>query len=89
MSEGSGPTSVANERKPAGEVPYSDPVLRSARGRDVAAKHQRVAEFLEDEGYDAVLLRRHDSFAWFTAGGDNGAALSGEPGQLALFITRE
>lgn len=61
----------------------------SPRSEDVAIKQQRVAEFLEDEGYEAVLLSRQDSFAWFTAGGDSGAGTSSDLGQVSLFITRD
>jgi Xaa-Pro aminopeptidase len=62
---------------------------RSPRSEDVAIKQQRVAEFLEDEGYDAVLFNRQDSFAWFTAGGDSGSGVAAEIGQVALFVTAD
>jgi Xaa-Pro dipeptidase len=61
----------------------------SPRSEDVAIKQQRVAEFLEDEGYDALLLTRQDSFAWFTAGGDSGAGTASEFAQVSLFITHD
>lgn len=61
----------------------------SPRAEDVAIKQQRVSEFLEDEGYDAVLLSRQDSFAWFTAGGDNGSGTASELGSVSLFITAD
>jgi Xaa-Pro aminopeptidase len=61
----------------------------SPRAEDVAIKQQRVSEFLEDDGYDAVLLSRQDSFAWFTAGGDSGAGTASDIGQVALFITSD
>lgn len=61
----------------------------SPRSEDVAIKQQRIAEFLEDEGYEAVLLSRQDSFAWFTAGGDSGAGTSSDAGQMSLFVTRD
>jgi Xaa-Pro aminopeptidase len=61
----------------------------SPRSQDVAIKQQRVAEFLEDERYDAVLLSRQDSFAWFTSGGDNGAGAGGDTGNTSLFVTRD
>lgn len=69
-------------------TPPSDPP-GSPRSEDVAIKQSRVAEFLEDEGYDAVLLSRQDSFAWFTAGGDSGAGVASDVGQVALFITAD
>ena len=67
-----------------GEQPHTSP-----RSEDVAIKQQRVAEFLEDEGYDAVLLSRQDSFAWFTSGGDNGAGVAADLGSVSLFATRD
>ena len=68
--------------------PHDDPAA-SPRIEDVAIKQQRIAEFLEDEGYEAVLLGRQDSFAWFTAGGDSGAGAASEVGQVSLFVTRD
>jgi len=70
------------------ELPHDLP-SSSPRSEDVAIKQLRVAEFLEDEGYDAVLLSRQDSFAWFTAGGDNGTGTSSDIGQVSLFVTRD
>jgi Xaa-Pro aminopeptidase len=55
----------------------------------VAIKQQRIAEFLEDEGYEAVLLNRQDSFAWFTAGGDSGAGTASDLGSVSLYVTRD
>ncbi|MFW6125317.1 MAG: hypothetical protein ACOC46_04145, partial [Pirellulales bacterium] len=49
----------------------AEPVAADPRAADVALKQQRVAEFLEDEGYEAVLFETQENFAWFTGGGDN------------------
>ena len=59
-----------------------------SRSADVALKQLRVAEFLEDEGYDALWLQGQDNFAWFTGGGDNSAGAPG-PGKAALLITAD
>ena len=40
------------------------------RRADVDEKHLRVIEFLDTFDYEAVVLTRADSIAWFTAGGD-------------------
>ncbi len=66
-----------------------DPPNLSPRSEDVAIKQRRVAEFLEDGGYDALLLSRQDSFAWFTAGGDNSAGVAADLGTVSLFVTRD
>jgi Xaa-Pro aminopeptidase len=70
---------------PAADHLEGEVALRRA---DVDAKHRRVVEFLDAQDYDAVLLRRADSIAWFTAGGDLGQGLASESGSVALFINR-
>ena len=42
----------------------------AARRADVQAKHERIIAYLDRTGLDAVLLRRADSLAWFSSGGD-------------------
>jgi Xaa-Pro aminopeptidase len=61
----------------------------SPRAQDVELKHRRISEFLEDEGYDAVLLTRQDSFAWATSGGNAGFGTAGDAAAAALFVTRD
>lgn len=70
------PSVLAESR--SGEAP--------SRGDDLATKQQRVAEFLEDEGYDALWLEGQDNFAWFTSGGNNSAGAPGD-GKAAILIT--
>lgn len=55
---------------------------------EVASRHQRLAEFLRQEDFAALLLQQPANFTWFTAGGHNerGGA-TGTTG--ALFITPE
>lgn len=59
-----------------------------SRSADVALKQQRVAEFLEDEGYEALWLEGQDNFAWFTSGGENSAGVPGQ-GTASLLITAD
>lgn len=68
----------------ASELPSYSP-----RAIDVDLKHRRVAEFLEDEHYDAILLSRQDSFAWCTSGGNASAGAGGDLASASLFVTRE
>ncbi|MDB5347659.1 MAG: hypothetical protein JWP89_6036 [Schlesneria sp.] len=55
---------------------------------EIAARHQRLAEFLRQEDFAAVLLQQPANFTWFTAGGSNerGGA-TGTTG--SLFVTTE
>jgi Xaa-Pro aminopeptidase len=64
----------------------SDPDGRRA---DVEEKHRRVIDFLDEYGYDAVILGRADSIAWFTAGGDLARETTCERGCVLLFINRK
>ncbi len=64
---------------------HLDPEVARRRA-DVDAKHRRVIDFLQALGYDAVVLTRADSIAWFTAGGDVSQDLASEGGSVALFI---
>jgi Xaa-Pro dipeptidase len=68
------------------EMALADPEVVDERRHDVAVKQQRVAEFLEDEGFDALLVESPESFTWFTSGGDNSHGAAG-PGHAALFLT--
>ena len=67
---------------------HLDPVL-AARRADVEEKHHRVIEFLDRNQYDALVLGRADSIAWFTSGGDLGRySLGGDAGSVFLFLNR-
>src|SRR4051812_46085328 len=67
---------------------HLDPQL-AARRADVEEKHRRVAEFLDRCGYDALVLGRADSLAWFTSGGDLGQySVGGDLGAIFVFINR-
>ncbi len=76
-------------------VDLSDPMssaefaaLDTERLSEIAARHQRLAEFLRQEDFSALLLQQPGNFTWFTAGGRNerGGA-TGTTG--SLFVTPE
>jgi Xaa-Pro aminopeptidase len=60
----------------------------AGRRDDVEEKHRRVVAFLDATGYDAVVLGRADSIAWFTSGGDLGQSLGGDAAAVHLYINR-
>ncbi|CAN5909159.1 M24 family metallopeptidase [soil metagenome] len=66
---------------------HLDPELLKCRA-DVDQKHQRIIEYLDRSGLDAVLLGRADSIAWFTAGGDLEESMASDRGAILLFINR-
>ncbi|HOW69793.1 MAG TPA: M24 family metallopeptidase [Phycisphaerae bacterium] len=51
-------------------------------------KRQRVVEYLDSHGLDAVVLTRRCNFAWFTGGGLNHVGTGGEVGVASLVISR-
>jgi Xaa-Pro aminopeptidase len=63
-------------------------VEQKRRREDVEEKHQRVREFLEATGQDAVVLGLADSVAWFTSGGDLAQMLGSDQSSILLFINR-
>lgn len=67
---------------------HLDPDL-AARRDDVEQKHERVRRFLAENGFDALVLGRDDSVAWFTAGGETSQTLSGEASALWLYINQQ
>lgn len=59
----------------------------AARRADVEEKHRRVRAFLQETGYDALVLSRADSVSWFTAGGDLSQGLGADGSSVLLFIS--
>lgn len=68
-------------------VDHDDGVL-GLRRADVSEKHARIAEFLDRNKLDGLVLSRPDSLAWFTAGGELRRDLAGPDGSVALFINK-
>src|SRR5215472_11543434 len=66
---------------------HGDAALKRRRD-DVEEKHQRIRDFLDQTGHDAVVLGMADSVAWFTSGGDLGQDLCSGPGAILIFINR-
>jgi len=64
---------------------HLDPLI-AARRADVDEKHRRILAFLQTYDFEAVLLTRADSIAWFTAGGDVSRDLGSESASVALYI---
>jgi Xaa-Pro aminopeptidase len=60
----------------------------AARRADVQAKHERLIDWLDETGHDAVLLRRADSLAWFSSGGDFAIDGATEAGSAWAFVNR-
>src|SRR5262249_31689177 len=58
------------------------------RRRDVDEKHRRVADFLQESGYDAIVLGRADSVSWFTSGGDLAQTLLSAGSAVLVYVNR-
>jgi Xaa-Pro aminopeptidase len=58
------------------------------RREDVEIKHERIRDFLDATGHDAVVLGRSDSVSWFTSGGDLGEDFTSEFSSILLFVNR-
>jgi Xaa-Pro dipeptidase len=66
---------------------FLEPAVAGRRA-DVDEKHRRIIAFLQAMDYEAVVLTRADSIAWFTAGGDVCQDLCSEMGSVAVFVNR-
>lgn len=50
----------------SGELPAINP----ERANDIDQKHHRVAQFLKEQSFAALLLQRSENLSWFTSGSD-------------------
>jgi Xaa-Pro aminopeptidase len=57
--------------------------------KDFKEKCRRVRNFLDENGFDAMILGRRDNFAWFTYGGDNKIFRSSDIGFGILVIKKD
>ena len=56
---------------------------------EVREKRARIARFLRENGFNALVLGRRDNFAWFTGGGENAVVKTSENGFGILVITED
>lgn len=61
--------------------------MRETNRNDFEEKKRRVHEYLQKNGYSAMILGRRDNFAWFSFGGDNKLFRSMDIGFGLLVIT--
>ena len=54
----------------------------------IQEKKERVIDFLDRKGLDAVIIGKPDNFAWFTCGGNNKVVKSWDTGFSYLIISR-
>lgn len=80
----------SNDSLPALADPTLDHEDRelAERRADIDAKHRLIAEWLDANGYDALVLGRTDSLSWFTSGGELGQSMTSEQGAVLLYINR-
>ena len=63
---------------------------RTAREYEIEEKSNRLHNWLDQNGLDAVLLRRHENIAWATAGQvEARVAIPSETAVVALLLTRQ
>ena len=59
------------------------------RRDEFEAKLDRLRQFMDDSGYDAVALTTQANFAWLTCGGDNHVVTASENGVAYLLVTAD
>ncbi len=57
--------------------------------QDFAYKKEKLRAYMRQNGFDAAILTRRDSFAWFTFGGDNKIFYSMDTGVGLLAVTMD
>jgi Xaa-Pro dipeptidase len=61
-----------------------------ARRSELQTKHSRLTAWLDQSGLDAILLRRHENLAWFSAGQIEARVANGlELAVVALLLLRD
>jgi len=88
MEPGALPTSLPVEVS----APVKDELAESTPAVDTRAeaaeKEARVLKFLAHQRFDALFLKRPQSFAWLTAGGSNRVVQTSEEGCAGLLLLR-
>ncbi|MGI5919393.1 MAG: M24 family metallopeptidase [Christensenellales bacterium] len=57
--------------------------------QDFAYKKERLRAYMQQNGFDAAILARRDSFTWFTFGGDNKIFYNTDTGFGLLAVTMD
>lgn len=65
------------------------PLLSAELAQELETKLARLAPFMDENGWSAVLLSRHDNIAWATAGRVEARVGPGETAVCSLLITRD
>jgi Xaa-Pro dipeptidase len=60
-----------------------DPIILEIAGQKI----ERLRNWINEKGFDSVLLSRCENFAWLTVGGDNHVVINSEFGTGHLLIT--
>ena len=64
--------------------------VNAERLEEIAGKRAKIAAFLREKSFDAILIARHDNIAWATAGVvDVRVGMLRELGAASLLITRD
>lgn len=56
---------------------------------EMEIKLQRIYAFMDTEGLEALVLKKHSNFSWITAGGKSHVTISQEEGVATLLITKK
>ena len=57
--------------------------------REFLIKEERLHNFMETEGYEAVVIGTQANFSWISGGGDSHVLLNTELGEALLVITKD
>lgn len=55
----------------------------------IRLNRQKVREYLDRRGLDAVMMTKRSNYAWYTGGSDNHIVLATEEGESTLIVTRD
>ena len=61
----------------------------TSRSKESCAKREFLRNFMDEKGLDALYMRNKDSFAWLSAGANNGGVLSTHIGAAGILITEK
>ena len=67
---------------------YMEDATLQGRKAEIDTKLVRVREMLDNQGLEAVVLKKHSNYSWMTAGGKSSVTISTDGGEIALVITK-